>query len=213
MRKRLEKRQSDARFANICGMIIAASVYTMTFTWYFHGRHYVKASENNIIQLSLHHFSSTGEQSLTPQTETHRTQDSKKPQEQKTKATQRTKPLPKNTQESHIEKTQTHTSQSANPSQQASSAGEIDAYTRHVYDVIARHSYKLSRLKSAKARNEVSVVFHIDMDGNVQNVRVSRTCGDEKIDNAAVKIIQGISKDLQKPSKPYTMSVTLGLLR
>ena len=91
---------------------------------------------------------------------------------------------------------------------QASSAGEMDAYMKHVYEVIAKHYALTQRLKRYK-QGEVKLAFKIDMSGVVFDIQVISSSGYAEIDNAAVKTLQGISKDLKKPNKIYTMSITL----
>ena len=55
----------------------------------------------------------------------------------------------------------------------------------------------------------MKLAFKIDMSGVVFDIQVISSSGYAEIDNAAVKTLQGISKDLKKPNKIYTMSITL----
>ena len=210
-KKALERKE---QFSTIFAFCLAGAVYVVGLIGYFWNTHRViPASEASITHLSLSHFTTTGQdspkaaQALPPK---------QKPQKQHKRIDNKSiaKPEQIRTQEGDIieESILTRQEQSAQSQQsiasQASSAGEMDAYMKHVYEVIAKHYALTQRLKGYK-KGEVKLAFKIDMSGVVFDIQVISSSGYAEIDNAAVKPLEGISKDLKKPNKIYTMSITL----
>lgn len=94
------------------------------------------------------------------------------------------------------------------PQSQAIGAAEVDSYTKHVYEIIAKH-YARSSLRSANTQGEVSLNFRISLEGKIEDIQIIKSSHHSKIDKAVLNVLKGIQKDLKKPSKPYSMSITL----
>ena len=68
-----------------------------------------------------------------------------------------------------------------------------------------------SALKNATIKGEVSLIFSIDTQGMIKNIYIRKSSQNSQIDEVAISTIKSIEKELKKPSKEYTMSVTLGV--
>lgn len=88
---------------------------------------------------------------------------------------------------------------------------EVDSYMKYVYELIAKASMRQSALKNATIKGEVSLIFSIDIQGHIHDIYIRKSSKDSHIDKVAISTIKSIEKELKKPSKDYTMSVTLGV--
>ncbi|MDE7235308.1 MAG: TonB family protein, partial [Helicobacter japonicus] len=107
-------------------------------------------------------------------------------------------------QESAINQTQSVQSRSSN-------VAEVDSYMKYVYTLITQASMRQSALKNATIKGEVSLIFSIDTQGMIKNIYIRKSSQNSQIDEVAISTIKSIEKELKKPSKEYTMSVTLGV--
>lgn len=212
MSKNIEKQIPSNRFSMIVSFCFCSVLYALMFLGYNYACAYFNAAgeAQRINLLSLQYFNNdAGEDSKAidkKQKDKSKTLDSKKAQNKtlSKKLESKDETLLESVQESAINQTQSLQSRSSN-------VAEVDSYMKYVYTLIAQASMRQSALKNATIKGEVSLIFSIDMQGVIKNIYIRKSSQDSQIDEVARSTIKSIEKELKKPSKEYTMSVTLGI--
>lgn len=196
----------------IVSFCFCSVLYALMFLGYNYARAYFNAAgeAQKMYLLSLQYFNNdAGEDSKAvdkKQKDKSKALDTKKAQSKtlSKKLESKDETLLESAQESAINQTQSVQSRSSN-------VAEVDSYMKYVYTLIAQASMRQSALKNATIKGEVSLIFSIDMQGVIKNIYIRKSSQDSQIDEVAISTIKSIEKELKKPSKEYTMSVTLGI--
>lgn len=212
MPKNIEKQIPSNRFSMIVSFCFCSVLYALMFLGYNYARAYFNAAgeAQKMYLLSLQYFNNdAGEDSKAvdkKQKDKSKALDTKKAQSKtlSKKLESKDETLLESAQESAINQTQSVQSRSSN-------VAEVDSYMKYVYTLIAQASMRQSALKNATIKGEVSLIFSIDMQGVIKNIYIRKSSQDSQIDEVAISTIKSIEKELKKPSKEYTMSVTLGI--
>lgn len=212
MPKNIEKQIPSNRFSMIVSFCFCSVLYALMFLGYNYARAYFNAAGEvqKMYLLSLQYFNNdAGEDSKAvdkKQKDKSKALDTKKAQSKtlSKKLESKDETLLESAQESAINQTQSVQSRSSN-------VAEVDSYMKYVYTLIAQASMRQSALKNATIKGEVSLIFSIDMQGVIKNIYIRKSSQDSQIDEVAISTIKSIEKELKKPSKEYTMSVTLGV--
>lgn len=212
MSKNIEKQIPSNRFSMIVSFCFCSVLYALMFLGYNYACAYFNAAGEvqKIHLLSLQYFNNdAGKDSKAvdkKQKDKSKALDSKKAQNKtlSKKLESKDETLLESVQESAINQTQSLQSRSSN-------VAEVDSYMKYVYTLIAQASMRQSALKNATIKGEVSLIFSIDMQGVIKNIYIRKSSQDSQIDEVAISTIKSIEKELKKPSKEYTMSVTLGI--
>ncbi|MCX2716803.1 hypothetical protein OQH61_03520 [Helicobacter sp. MIT 21-1697] len=211
MPKNIEHK-SPHRFSMIVSFCLCSALYALMVIGYnYASAHFKTAGEaQKIYLLSLQYFNNdAGEDSKAidkKQKDKSKTLKSKKAQSKtlSKKLASKDETLLESAQESAINQTQSVQSRSSN-------VAEVDSYMKYVYTLIAKASMRQSVLKHTTTKGEVSLIFSIDMQGGIHDIHIHKRSQDSHIDEVAISTIKSIEKELKKPSKEYTMSVTLGI--
>lgn len=198
------------KFSLIAGFCIAFVLYMLAILGYvLLDIKHIKVGEYDFTPLSLGHFQDVSQDLKQDLGDEHLLQSPKK--EQLSKQHYKSPPL----RSSHSPKASpSEPNSNPNPSNWNLSnpslpqAQSVDSYTKHVYEIIAKH-YARSSLRSANTQGEVSLNFRISLEGRIEDIQIIKSSHHSKIDKAVLNVLKGIQKDLKKPSKPYSMSITL----
>lgn len=212
MSKNIETQIPSNRFSMIVSFCFCSVLYALMFVGYSYVSAYFNAAgeAQKIHLLSLQYFNNdAGEDSKAvdkKQKDKSKALDTKKAQSKtlSKKLENKDETLLESAQESAINQTQSVQSRSSN-------MAEVDSYMKYVYTLITQASMRQSALKNATIKGEVSLIFSIDMQGMIKNIYIHKSSQDSQIDEVAISTIRSIEKELKKPSKEYTMSVTLGI--
>ena len=212
MPKNIEKQIPSNRFSMIVSFCFCSVLYALMFLGYNYARAYFNAAEEvqKMYLLSLQYFNNdAGEDSKAvdkKQKDKSKALDTKKAQSKtlSKKLESKDETLLESAQESAINQTQSVQSRSSN-------VAEVDSYMKYVYTLITQASMRQSALKNATIKGEVSLIFSIDTQGMIKNIYIRKSSQNSQIDEVAISTIKSIEKELKKPSKEYTMSVTLGV--
>lgn len=212
MPKNIEKQIPSNRFSMIVSFCFCSVLYALMFLGYNYARAYFNATGEvqKMYLLSLQYFNNdAGEDSKAvdkKKKDKSKALDTKKAQSKtlSKKLENKDETLLESAQESAINQTQSVQSRSSN-------MAEVDSYMKYVYTLIAQASMRQSAFKNAHIKGEVSLVFSINMQGVIHNIHIRKSSKDSYIDEVAISTIKSIEKELKKPSKEYTMSVTLGI--
>lgn len=212
MPKNIETQIPQNRFSMIVSFCFCSVLYLLMFLGYNYARAYFNATgeAQKMYLLSLQYFNNdAGEDSKAidkKQKDKDKTLKNKKAQNKtlSREIASEDKALLESAQESAINQTQSVQSRSSNVT-------EVDSYMKYVYTLIVQASMRQSALKNATIKGEVSLIFSIDMQGVIKNIYIHKSSKDSHIDEVAISTIKSIEKELKKPSKEYTMSVTLGV--
>lgn len=212
MSKNIEKQIPSNRLSMIVSFCFCSVLYALMFLGYNYVRVHFNATgeAQKIHLLSLQYFNNdAGEDSKAvdkKQKDKSKALDTKKAQSKtlSKKLENKDETLLESAQESAINQTQSVQSRSSN-------VAEVDSYMKYVYTLITQASMRQSALKNAIIKGEVSLIFSIDMQGMIKNIYIRKSSQNSQIDEVAISTIKSIEKELKKPSKEYTMSVTLGV--
>lgn len=212
MSKNIETQIPSNRFSMIVSFCFCSVLYALMFVGYSYVSAYFNAAgeAQKMYLLSLQYFNNdAGEDSKAvdkKQKDKSKALDTKKAQSKtlSKKLENKDETLLESAQESAINQTQSVQSRSSN-------MAEVDSYMKYVYMLITQASMRQSDLKNATIKGEVSLIFSIDMQGMIKNIYIRKSSQNSQIDEVAISTIKSIEKELKKPSKEYTMSVTLGV--